>query len=250
MEIIRSELLAKHPEIVFGISTKEGGVSPSPFYMNLSLATPDKEENVLQNRKIFFGELGIDIDTVNFQKQVHCDDVKYIEQGGHIGDCDATVTDKSNVFLTVSVADCLPVFIYEPGRKVIGAVHAGWRGTEKMIVQKAVRKLENKFSADAGKMIAYIGPGICFKCFEVGNEVAEKFSNKVKEKRGEKYYIDLAKENKRQLTEGGVQESNIEICGLCTMEEKDLLHSYRRDGVNSGRMYGVIGMVNSNSLIG
>jgi YfiH family protein len=245
MEIIRSALLGKYPEIVFGISTKEGGVSPPPFYMNLSFAVPDSEENVLKNREIFFNALGVNIDSVNFQKQVHCDDVKYIEQGGHIGDCDATVTDKKNVFLTVSVADCLPVFLYEPEKKVIAAVHAGWRGTERKIVQKAVKELEAKFSAEAAKMTAYIGPGICFKCFEVGDEVAEKFRDEVKEKRGEKYYINLSQENKIQLVEAGLKESSIEICSLCTMEEKDLLHSYRRDGINSGRMYGVIGVISS-----
>ena len=236
------KIFQKFPEIKFGFSTIEGGVS-SPYGMNLSLATNDEKENVLKNREIFFCGLGIPLENVNFQKQVHSDISKDIICGGFAGECDATFTNKKDVFLTVSVADCLPVFLYDPKKRIISAIHAGWRGTADKITEKTIQQLITLYEVDPGNLVAYLGPCISQEFFEVGEEVGELFPEEVKYKKGLKYHIDLKKENSSQLLRVGVLEENIEISPHCTYGEKDTFHSYRRDREMSGRMFGVIGMI-------
>jgi YfiH family protein len=243
MKIIRAEIFKKYPEIKFGLSTTDGGVSPQPFGMNLSVATNDSEENVIKNREIFFGELGIPLETVNFQKQIHSNQSKHIHKGGFCGDCDATYTDTMNVFLTVSVADCLPVFLYDPVKKIIAGIHAGWRGSADRIVEKTINSLKEEYSVNPADIIAYMGPCISQEYFEVGTEVGELFRDEVKFQKGEKYHIDLKKENHLQLLRSGVQKESIEISPYCTYRDKDTFHSYRRDGEKSGRMFGIIGRI-------
>ncbi|MCB0723625.1 MAG: peptidoglycan editing factor PgeF [Ignavibacteriae bacterium] len=236
------EIFQKFPEIKFGFSTIEGGVS-SPYGMNLSLATNDEKENVLKNREVFFGGLGIPLENVNFQRQVHSDISKDIICGGFAGECDATFTNKKDVFLTVSVADCLPVFLYDPVKRIISAIHAGWRGTANKITEKTIQQLITLYGIDPGNLVTYLGPCISQEYFEVGEEVGELFSEDVKYKKGDKYHIDLKKENTSQLIRLGVMKENIEISPHCTYGEKDTFHSYRRDREMSGRMFGVIGMI-------
>ena len=242
MKIITSEKFLQYPELIFGLSTKSGGVSPEPYGMNLSVATNDKKENVLRNREIFFSHLGIDLDKVNFQKQIHSSDSFKIESPGFAGDCDATFTDKQNIFLTVSFADCLPVFLFDPVRKIIAGIHAGWKGTANRITYKTIERIKNEYSCKAEDLIVFLGPCISQDKFEVGDEVGELFSEQVKIFRNEKYFIDIRKDNLLQLLEAEVLENNIEHNSLCTFNEQELLHSYRRDGLESGRMFGVIGM--------
>lgn len=242
MKIIRSEFFSRYPEIFFGFSTKDGGVSPVPFGMNLSLATNDKRENVLKNREIFFSNLRIDINKVNFQKQVHSDSSVKIESPGFSGECDATFTDKPDVYLTVSVADCLPVFIYDPVRKMVAGIHAGWRGSADKITSKTITRLKSELGCKPENFIVFVGPCISQEKFEVGEEVGELFNEDVKFFKNGKYFIDIRRENEKQLLETGVLKENIEHNLLCTYKEGNLLHSYRRDGINSGRMFGVIGM--------
>ena len=243
MKIIESNIFKKYRELVFGMSTKDGGVSGDPFFMNLSIATKDSRENVEKNRELFFGQLGVSIDRVNFQKQVHSDISREIVKGGFAGDCDATFTNKTNVFLTVSVADCLPVFLYDPIKKVIGGIHAGWRGSANKIASKTINRLVKVYDVDPVNLVCFLGPCISQEFFEVGPEVGELFREKIKIKKGGKYHIDLKLENKLQLLESGVDENNIEISPHCTYKEEPVFHSYRRERDNSGRMFGVIGMI-------
>ena len=242
MKIIKSNKFKQYPELVFGISTKDGGISGDPFFMNLSVATNDTRENVEKNRELFFGNFDIPIDKVNFQKQVHSDISREISEGGFAGDCDATFTDKKNVYLTVSIADCLPVFVFDPFKKIIAGIHAGWRGSADKIVLKTINRLIEQYSVDPSSLVCFLGPCISQEYFEVGPEVGELFKDEVKIKKGEKYHIDLKKENKLQLLEAGVLEENIEISPHCTYKEDLIFHSYRRDRDKSGRMFGVIGM--------
>ena len=243
MHIIKSNLFEKFPEILFGFSTKQEGVSPWPYCLNLGLNTNDEHENVLANRKLFFEALGINEGEVSFQKQVHSATVKYAHAPQHHGECDALLTDKTRNFIAVSVADCVPVFLYEPVKKVVAGVHSGWKGSEGMILTHALREMKERFEADTSQMIAYIGPCISAKNYEVGAEVAALFDDEFVIRPGGKFYLDLKKQNYSQLIDCGVHSDNIEVSDHCTFDEKDLLHSYRRDRERSGRMFGVIGLL-------
>ena len=242
MKILQPHIFKNYPELKFGFSTAIGGVSPAPFGMNLSLATNDTKENVFKNRELFFGELGIPLENINFQKQIHSDISKCILAGGFAGECDATYTNVKDTFLTVSVADCLPVFLYDPIKKVIAAIHAGWRGSAEKIVSKTIENIKSGFSTSPSDLIAYLGPCISQEYFEVGEEVGALFRDEVKFPKSEKFHIDLKKENFLQLVETGVLEKNIEVSPNCTYKESEIFHSYRRDRDRSGRMFGAIGM--------
>ncbi len=241
-KIIYSELLKKFPELVFGFSTKVGGVSPDPYCLNLSISVGDDPNNVKRNRKLFFNELGVNESQVTFQKQIHSTTANYSDKPQCFEGCDAVYTDKKNNFLAVSVADCIPVFLYEPAKKIVAGIHSGWKGTHGKILTLTIKDLVKKFNIDLSKLSAYIGPGISQDNYEVGEEVGELFDDDVKYFKNGKYYPDLKKDNYKQLLEIGVRTENIEISELCTFKEKDLLHSYRRDRDKSGRMFGVIGM--------
>lgn len=240
--IIHSGLFGKFPELVFGFSTKQGGVSPEPFCMNLSASVGDDIENVKINRRIFFENLGINESNVTYQKQIHSTTINYSPAPSHFEGCDAVYTDIKNNYLAVSVADCIPVFLYYPVKKIIAGIHSGWKGTFGKIVTATVEKLKSRFSADPSEIYAYIGPGISQERYEVGPEVGKLFSSEVSIKRNGKYFVDLKKDNFNQLINSGLKKENIEVSDLCTFTEKELLHSYRRDGVRSGRMFGVIGI--------
>lgn len=243
LKIIRSALLEKFPEVIFGFSTKPGGVSQDPFYLNLSSSVGDDPENVTENRNLFFKELGIVEKNVTFQKQIHSSIINYSPSPCHFDGCDAVFTDKKQNFLAVGVADCIPVFLYDPVKKVVAGIHSGWMGTKDKILSKTISELVKNFDTDPTELIAYIGPGICQDHYEVGEEVGLLFDENIRYKSGEKFYLDLKKDNFNQLLNSGVNKNNIEVSDLCTFKESELLHSYRRDGVRSGRMFGLIGMI-------
>jgi len=240
MKLIRSEIFRKYPEIVFAFSTKVGLNRQMPFYFNLSLSVGDIVENAKENRKAFFAELGLSEEKVAIQKQTHNDIVRYVTNGGIVGESDAMITDKKNLGLAIGVADCTPIFIYDSENKVVAAVHSGWRGTEKRILEKTIMKLKDEFNSKPEKLVAYIGPSISQKNYEVRQEITGLFDDKYKIKKGEKYLLDVAFVNYDMLINSGLQKGNIEKSNLCTYEEKDLLHSFRRDGQKSGRSMGVI----------
>ena len=241
--IIGSELFKNFPGLIFGFSTKPGGVSKPPLNLNLSYSVGDIDENVKANRRLFFNELNIKEAQITFQKQIHSSNIFYVSNPGLIEGCDAIYTDRKKNILAVSTADCIPVFLYSPEKKVIAGIHAGWKGTHSKIVIKTIERLKSEFAVECKSLMAFIGPGICREHYEVGFEVAELFDEEVKIKYGNKFKLDLKKENLNQLISSGINNANIEVSGLCTYCEEKLFHSYRRDGDKAGRMLGIIGMI-------
>jgi YfiH family protein len=240
MVVLKSRIFSGFPEITFGFSTKIGLNRKAPYFFNMSLTGSDNKEIVLENRTVFFNYLGLNYDEFVLQKQIHSDIITYISNGGEIGESDALITDKFNIGLAISSADCIPAFIYDKKNKVIAGVHSGWRGTEKKILQKTINRLFNDCNSSPGNLFVYLGPSISQKNYEVGPEVIAGFDKKYLEPKGEKFLLDVPAANYDMLIESGIPEKNIEKSILCTYEMKDLLHSYRRDGIYSGRALGVI----------
>jgi YfiH family protein len=249
MVIIQSLLLNQYEEIIFGFSTKISADRKPPYYFNVSTSVGDDEKIVQGNRELFFHELGLKTESVAIQKQVHGDKINYINKGGFCGESDAMITDKKNLGLAISTADCTPIFIFDKKNKIIAAVHSGWRGTEKKILLKVLNKLKEEYDSSPQELIVYIGPSICQKNYEVGKEVAEKFEQKYlipKVRKdsfgGDKYLLDVSGINYDILLEFKIPEENVQLSSYCTFEMKYLLHSYRRDGLHSGRALGIIAM--------
>jgi YfiH family protein len=233
-------IFKEFPEIVAAISTRNGNDTP-PYFFNLSYKVGDNYNRVSENRKIFFSALGIEEEKIVFQKQIHSDICNFVTSPGFIPNSDALYTNCNNLYLTVTVADCLPILIYSPETKVVGAVHAGWRGTLRKILFKTVLTIKNHFNINLKELRVYIGPGISVKNFEVGYEVAKEFPKEYIIHNNEKFFVDLKKYNFDQLIESGVSGEHIEISPLCTFDEIQLCHSYRRDKKYSGRMIALIG---------
>lgn len=240
MYILKPYIFNNYPEILFGFSTKISSESKSPYYFNLSYSVGDEKNMVDKNRKEFFEAIGLTIETVGYQRQIHSDIVQVIGCGGDNGASDALITSKKNLGLAIAVADCTPIFIYDKKNKVIAAVHSGWQGTESKILLKTLIKLQKEFSSKPGNMIVYIGPSISQINYEVGKEVAEKFDQTFVKPKGDKYLLDVSGINYQILLDFGIPQNQIQKSELCSYEFSTLLHSYRRDGNLSGRSLGVI----------
>ncbi|QGU95271.1 peptidoglycan editing factor PgeF [Clostridium bovifaecis] len=191
----------------------------------------------LENLRIWFG-----LDSIGYLNQTHSDIVYAYDEEVHDGD--AIITDKKNIGIGVFTADCIPILIYDKDKEVIAAIHSGWKGTLKCIVQKAIDKMILKYNTDARDLVVYIGPHNMQCCYEVSDDLIEEF------KKQEIYQnINIAKNRNlslqsciiSQLLEKEVnleQINPLNICTYCSNEYS--LHSYRKDKEESGRMFSFI----------
>ena len=234
------------PNLITAESTRHGGVSLAPFNsLNLSVHTKDTPENTAENRRRFWQALGIDERQVATTYQVHGSEILTVTQPGGYEGYDALVTRRPGITLAVTVADCTPVLIYDPGQRAIAAIHAGWRGTVGEIARKAVLKMQEEFGTNPADCLAYIGTCIDADSFEVGDEVAAHFADPHKyfnEKAG-KFYVDLKKANRDQLTGAGLADSNILLSAYSTVLNNDDYFSHRLEKGKTGRMLACILMV-------
>jgi len=241
--IVRPLRFGSGASVVAGMSTRVGGSANSPFGMNLSFNVRDDPERVNENRRLFFGAMGIGTDRLALMQQVHGVDVKIVEEPGVIPSCDGMVTNVRNLHLCVTVADCVPVFILDRSAHALAVVHAGWRGTAGRIAIHAVGMLRAHFGANASAMEAFIGPAAGECCYEVGEEVRAAFANQFVSIKGGKPHISLKEANRAQLVAAGLPDASIEVHAGCTIHESSVYQSFRRDGRQSGRMVGVAGLV-------
>ncbi len=239
MTVIRPDVFP--PGVTAAFSTRNGGVSPPPLGMNLSFMVGDDPVNVRMNREIFFGELGIPPGQVAVPGQVHGTTVRRVSGSGDYPETDALISSERGLFLCVSVADCVPILLFDPLHNALGAVHAGWRGTASGIVVAAVEAMHAEFGSLPAEIIASIGPSASECCYKVGAEVASQFSPSFVREEREGSFVDLKGVNRGQLLNAGLQPRNVELSPYCTISDSSLFHSYRRDGAKSGRMMGVIG---------
>src|SRR5215472_6871925 len=166
-------------------------------------------------------------------KQIHSDRVLTASRPGLAGEGDALVASPG-VPVSIRTADCFPVLIVDKRTRAVSAVHAGWRGTAKEIVRKAVAAMREQFGAQPEDIYAVIGPGIGACCYEVGEDVAREFG------RTRAGHLDLLTLNRRQLLLEGIPGEQIDAVGGCTYCEHELFHSYRRDKDQAGRMVSYI----------
>ncbi len=231
-------LSAPNINCAHGFSNRFGGVSTAP-YDSLNLGgIEDNENNILENRIIALQKLNLSITHLSNLSQVHGNKVCIAEVGKQEGD--AIVTNKKDLVLAISIADCYPILFYDEENKVIGAAHAGWRGTVGKIAKNTIEAML-ELGAETKKINVAIGQGISQNNFEVGNEVIEQF-----EKNGfpnscwKNNKIDLVLCNQFILKQTNIPEKNIWTMNRCTFEND--FFSHRRDKGKTGRMWAVIAM--------
>lgn len=225
-----------HPRIFHGFGTRRGGGR--------------------KVRKDWFGQAltieGEEYPVVSL-RQVHGDGV-VIFNGEEPKDIwykegDALITRIPGYALAVFTADCFPILIFDPEQEAVGIVHAGWRGSAKGVVAKAIKKMQEVFKSAIKDMQIGIGPGICSSCLEVDAPVKQAFSaaqvpwDRIAQDKGNgKFLLDIYQVNFLLIKSLGIKEENIfsfSICPSCQVKD---YYSYRREGKDSGRMINFIGL--------
>lgn len=224
---------------------RKGGVSPVPWSsLNQGGTVGDDRQNVIENRRRAFTSIGRSVESIYDVWQVHG---KNVIQATHPRDleaehekADAIITTNPEITLFMRFADCVPIMVYEPDKKIIGIIHAGWKGTVKKIVEETINFLKFKFAIKPERLISGIGPSIGPCHYQVGKDVARAvkvaFGNKSElllEESDEKIYLDLWKANELQLKESGI--SSIEKAEICTACDTDNWFSHRAENGKTGR---------------
>jgi YfiH family protein len=239
-------LLEKIGIVNHGFSTRIGGVSEGIFSsMNLSFSRGDDEACVRENFKRMAETIGVEPNSLVFAAQTHTTNVRKVtaeDKGKGIvypldyQDVDGLITNESGVCLTTFYADCVPLFFIDPVHKAIGLSHSGWRGTVGKMGQETLRRMKEEYGTDAKDVIAAVGPSICQDCYEVSEDVIEKFKEAFDEiywgelfyqKENNKYQLNLWKANEIILLEAGVPKENIAVTNVCTNCNSDVLFSHR-----------------------
>ena len=267
-----------------GFSTRRGGLSraycadDAPGELNLGFTTDDNRVTVLANRRLLAEAITGNADTPLVTiRQIHSS-VLVLAGAAHAArpaPCkgDGLMTNVPGLLLAVQTADCIPVLVADPKRRVVAAFHAGWRGTVKRIVESGVGRMRLEYGSRPEDLIASIGPGICACCYAVGEEVLSEFESQfsyadhlfrevystdpVRTKYpmlfltqrapghspiGPGLHLDLVEANRRQLLASGLKARSIQSVGGCTNCQSDLFFSHRASKGRAGRMLSVIGI--------
>lgn len=251
-------ILGRLDFINHAFSTRVGGVSDGAYKsMNLNFKRGDDPEKVMENYRIFCKAAGFDFDSLVSSSQDHNTFVRCVTKADRgigitrphdIESVDALVTNEPGVTLVTHYADCTPIFLADPEKKVIALAHAGWRGTVSKIGEITVEKMVSEYGCDPTDIIAVIGPAIGQCCYEVDTPVYEEFACLTELKPAYftkmlghgKYLVDLKETNRRMLLEAGLLSINIMISDVCTKCNSGLLYSHRASG---GQRGGLVAMM-------
>jgi polyphenol oxidase len=215
--------------LVHGFSTLELG--------NVGMTHAPDPTAVTRSRRAFANALDLTLESLVVAGAVHGAQVARVHHPTDvINNVDALITDQPQIGLFATFADCYPIVLWDATHRAAGLVHAGWRGTAAGVARAAIRAMTAEFSSRPEDIRAGIGPGICGKCYEVGEEVATQFDPRFTSgvRRG-KFMLDLAAANRAQMEDLGVRE--IFDINLCT-KESDFLPSHRRNA--DGTRFGAI----------
>lgn len=242
-----------------GFATRIGGVSGEAHTssLNLSFDRGDDRKTVLRNLELFSEAVGVEADSVISLGQIHSTKVLTVREDSRgLGycvksdeKCDGYVTDTAGITLGVKTADCVPILMCDENAGVIGAVHAGWRGTVSGIAAECIEKMTS-FGARAENIRVAIGPAIHSCCYEVSEDFREAvsqlaggdFADRFIESRDGKLYADIVAMNRQILLERGVDGCNIDVAEYCTCCHPELFFSHRYTHGLRGTMLSVIAM--------
>lgn len=277
LQIAESRALAKLAWLTHGFSTRPGGESvlDGKPALNLGFTEWDERERVTANRAKFAQAIGAGEMPVVTLRQFHSDVIHVAAAPcDEAPKADALITATPGLLLGVQTADCVPILLADTRRRVVAAIHAGWRGTLARIAVKTLGRMKMEFGTQPRDVVAALGPAIGRCCYEVGPEVAQAFAAQFPAAaewfdgpfeqlaHGEeplwlpwltmmppghvppppRVQLDLRASNRWQLVDAGVPEKQIAASDLCTGCRADLLFSYRREGAKTGRLMAVIGI--------
>jgi YfiH family protein len=245
------EALAGHEGIVNAVFTRRGGVSRPPFSeLNVGHLVGDEVAAVESNHRMIFETLGLSSKEVVTAHQVHGNRVARVgrEDGGKVMPAtDGLVTGIPGLSLMLRFADCLPIFLYDRERGVVGLGHAGWRGTAAKLAERLALTMVEGLGSDPTRIIAGLGPAIGPCCYQVGTEAAEllkasldNWEEAVRLTQGNALYFDLWEANRLQLVGVGIRD--IETSQICTACHSAEFFSHRAEMGRTGRFAALIGI--------
>lgn len=241
----------RFPGLLAVQTTRHGGVSSGSLgSLNLGWYTKDRPENVRENYRRLGDALAFDPVRMAAGYQVHGSEILRVAAPGQTHGYDAFVTDRVGILLSVTVADCTPVLLYDPVRQVVAAVHAGWRGTVAGIAEKTVAAMHRWYGTEPRDCWAYIGACIDYADYQVDADVADHFAPAYRrwEPREEKYYVDLKGSNRDRLLGAGLRAERIEVSPFSTLSRAADFFSHRAAAGRAGRGIALIGRPDQSAL--
>lgn len=231
------------------VYTRHGGVSPAPWSaLNQGGTVGDSRENVIENRKRIFDDIHRPVESIFDVWQVHGNQVIHSNTPRALTaehqKADAILTDNPGITLFMRFADCVPIILFAPDKKVVSIVHAGWMGTVNGIVYDAVKLICTKYSIEPGSILAGIGPSIGPDHYQIGSDVEERVnlafgarSNELLTSSDQGVFFNLWQANELLLRESGVGQ--IETAGICTACNVQDWYSHRQERGRTGRFAAV-----------
>ncbi len=237
--------------VCHGFTGRQGGVSAGTIEgLNLGFRVGDDPDAVHENYRLIAEDLHLNLNQMVLAKQTHTDHIRIVTQEdagkglcreSDIQDTDGLITNLTGIPLLVFSADCVPILLLDPVKRVIAAVHAGWRGTVKGIAAKAVTMMTEKFGSNPKDILAGIGPSIGPCCCTFDQEDAHVFNPEfLTPQANSKVLVDLWAMNRAQLLCVGVPDTNIDVSEVCTVCHADRYYSYRTHKDRTGRQGAVI----------
>jgi len=251
LKYYRYELL-EDAGVIQGIFTRHGGVSAHPWEsLNVGGGSGDTRGHIIENRRRMFKSIGRKVESLFDVWQVHSTKVVCSDSPRSINQpqekADAILTGNEQVTLFMRFGDCVPIFIHDPIRRVVGIIHAGWQGTIDKIADKAVQTMKANYHSSPEDLLVGIGPSICPHHYEIGNDVILKarraFGNDASEvllSENGRTNMDLWKANSLILREAGVK--HIQVAGICTACHVDDWYSHRAENGKTGRFGAILAL--------
>jgi len=237
--------------LLHGFLGRRGGKSVGPYAsLNLAFSVGDDPDVVKDNLCDMKKAVGVHDSRIVAMKQVHGDRILEVKDKSLkvAGEADGMVAEEKEIFLGVLSADCVPILFAVPGREIVAAVHAGWRGTLAGIAPKMIEYLKDRYGIKPASVEVALGPAIGPCCYEIGADVSEPIITKwgrvakdCLETKGGKKFFDLREFNRLQLNDAGVLPEKIYQIGPCTSCASSDFFSYRRQKGKTGHQMSFIG---------
>lgn len=251
------------PGIRHCFTTRAGGVSEGYLSsLNFRRGLYDPDENINENFRRTARFFDVAPDRIVCAQQTHTANVRIVTEADagkgvtrdrDYTDVDGLITDVPGLVLYTSHADCVPIYFYDPVRRVIALAHSGWKGTVARIGQVTIRKMTDIYGCRPEDIYAAIGPSICADCYEVSEDVADAIRTcfnshtipriLAKGKRPGKYQLDLWRACERILLESGIRQDHLTVTNLCTCENSESLFSHRATNGKRGNQGAFLMMV-------
>ena len=222
--------------------------------MNISTTRGDDPRDVEENKRRLAEAIGVRPEDMTFTHQTHTVNVAVVEEedrGKRFMETDGMVTNVPGICLVTFYADCVPLYLVDPVRKVIGLSHSGWRGTVNRMGRVTLEKMHEVYGTDPEDVVAAIGPSICQDCYEVSEDVILEFQKNFRKedwddlyyrKENGKYQLNLWRANEIIFQEAGVKKEHIAVTNVCTHCNPEILFSHRTTGDKRGNLSALLAL--------